>query len=116
MSLPKDVTFGSAPRDVRLEFLRSGSEPDDTGLDHLRIDPAQAQFSSDLSVHKLHRLDAEARHKLLAACVRQRTHFQDGRTDREACARWKIFFAEVHVDIELIAGQTPTRSEEHTSE
>ena len=44
MSLPKDVTFGSAPRDVRLEFLRSGSEPDDTGLDHFRVDATQAEL------------------------------------------------------------------------
>jgi uridine kinase len=53
-------------------------------------------------------LDAEARNKLMTAGVRQRADFQHRGSDCDSRSGRQVCFAEIHVDVELIARETPT--------
>jgi len=84
------------------------ADADDSALDHLRIEAAQVELFADGRIHELHRVQSESRDKLLTAEMRRRGHFYYSRAQRQASSSGRVLFAEVHVDIKLIAGQLPT--------
>jgi DNA-binding transcriptional MerR regulator len=91
----------------RLELADRVAGPYGTGLDHARVDPAQAQLAPGALVHELDRLGAEARGELRAAGVELLGDLDHGRPDGEPCARGQVLVAEVEVDEELVAGERP---------
>lgn len=81
---------------------------DHAAFDHTSIDSSQAEFLSDWRIDELHCVDAEASNELVTTGVRQWTDFEHGGADGELCSTRQVFLAEIHVDVELIAGEWPT--------
>ena len=63
---------------------------------------------ADRRVDELRGIGAESGGELLAARVRRRRDLDDGGSDRQPRARRRVVFAQVEVDVELVARESPT--------
>src|SRR6267142_2114065 len=93
--------------DTDRKFLCDIANSNAPRSNHLRVNAAQMQLSSDRRVYKLHRVQPEVGNEFLAARVRWRCHFDHSRADRQLRSSGQVFRAQIHVEIKLIAGELP---------